>query len=155
MTEQEYAVRADAMKGKLYGMALLYLGSASLAVDAVDEAVYKGLLACGKLREPAYFDTWLTRILINVCNSELRRRKRERTMEELPETAVEAFDALPLREAVERLPRELRAVIVLRYFSGYTLAETARALELPAGTVSTRQRRALELLRLELSEQEV
>ena len=76
-------------------------------------------------------------------------------MEELPETAVEAFDALPLREAVERLPRELRAVIVLRYFSGYTLAETARALELPAGTVSTRQRRALELLRLELSEQEV
>lgn len=155
MTEQEYAVRADAMKGKLYGMALLYLGSASLAVDAVDEAVYKGLLACGKLREPAYFDTWLTRILINVCNSELRRRKRERTMEELPETAVEAFDALPLREAVERLPRELRAVIVLRYFSGYTLAETARALELPEGTVSTRQRRALELLRLELSEQEV
>lgn len=46
VTEQEYAVRADAMKGKLYGMALLYLGSASLAVDAVDEAVYKGLRAC-------------------------------------------------------------------------------------------------------------
>ena len=53
MTEQEYAVRADALKGKLYGMAFLYLGSQSLAVDAVDEAVYLGLRSCHKLREEA------------------------------------------------------------------------------------------------------
>ena len=43
MTEQEYAVRADALKGKLYGMAFLYLGSRSLAVDAVDEAFYRAI----------------------------------------------------------------------------------------------------------------
>ena len=35
MTQQEYAVRADALKGRLYGMAFLYLGSQSLAVDAI------------------------------------------------------------------------------------------------------------------------
>ena len=52
-----------------------------------------------------------------------------------------------------RLPRELRAVITLRYFQGLTLAETARALGLPPGTVSTRQRKALSLLKLELSEE--
>ena len=63
--DREYAVRADAMKGKLYGMALLYLGSASLAVDAVDEAVYKGLRACEKLREEQFFGTWLTRIPVS------------------------------------------------------------------------------------------
>ena len=62
----------------------------------------------------------MTRILINACNAELRRRKRELAVAELPETAAEAFDALPLRDAVERLPRELRAVVVLRYFSGPT-----------------------------------
>lgn len=75
-------------------------------------------------------------------------------MEELPETAQEQFDALPLKEAVARLPKELRAVVVLRYFTGLTLTETARALDIPQGTVSTRQRRALQLLKLELSEQE-
>lgn len=155
MRELEFAARAEKLKGRLYRTALLYLGGEHAALDAVDEAVYRGLVACGTLREPDYFDTWLTRILINVCNTELRRRRREQTVEELPETAAEAFDALPLKEAVRRLPRELRAVIVLRYFSGYTLAETARALELPVGTVSTRQRRALALLRLELTEQEV
>ena len=119
----------------------------------MDEAVYKGFLSCKKLKKPEYFATWMTRILMNECNNELRRRKRELATEELPETAAEQFDALPLREAVERLPRELRAVVALRYFSGYTLAETADILRIPQGTAAGRQRRALALLRLELGEE--
>lgn len=54
---------------------------------------------------------------------------------------------------MERLPEPLRAVVILRYFTGYTQAETAAALEIPQGTVATRQRRALELLRLDLGEE--
>lgn len=154
MTELEFIRRAEGVKKRLYRTALLYLGSESMALDAVDEAVYKGFCAYHKLRQEEFFETWMTRILINVCNSELRRRKRETVMEELPETAQEQFDALPLKEAVARLPKELRAVVVLRYFTGLTLTETARALDIPQGTVSTRQRRALQLLKLELSEQE-
>ena len=42
---------------------------------------------------------------------------------------------------------------ILRYFAGYTQAETARALNIPQGTAATRQRRALQLLRLELGEE--
>ena len=153
MTEQEYIRRAEALKQRLYRTAALYLGGESAAVDAVDEAVYKGFCACQKLRQPEFFDTWLTRILINVCNSELRRRKRELSMDELPETAQEQFDALPLKEALRRLPRDLREVVVLRYFTGLTLEETAQALDIPRGTVSTRQKKALTLLRLELTDE--
>lgn len=152
MTELEFIRRAEGVKKRLYRTALLYLGSESMALDAVDEAVYKGFCAYRKLRQEEFFETWMTRILINVCNSELRRRRRETAMEELPETAREQFDALPLKEAVAHLPKELRAVVVLRYFTGLTLAETARALDIPQGTVSTRQRRALQLLRLELTD---
>lgn len=155
MTESRYAQRADALKGRLYRTACLYLGGEARAVDAVDEAVYKGLRACGKLRQEEYFETWLTRILINVCNAELRRHKRELSFAELPETAVEEFDALPLRDAVARLPKDLKAVIILRYFTGLTLAETARALDIPQGTAATRQRKALALLRIELTDEEV
>lgn len=75
-------------------------------------------------------------------------------MEELPETAVEEFDSLPLKEALQKLPKELKDVIVLRYFSGFTLAETAELLKIPQGTAATRQRKALQLLRLELGEEE-
>ena len=108
MTEQEYIRRAEALKEQLYRTAAIYLGSPSAAVDAVDEAIYKGFLAYHKLRHPEFFDTWLTRILINVCNSELRRRKRELAV--------------------------------------------AQTLDIPRGTVSTRQKKALSLLRLELTD---
>lgn len=154
LNELEYSNRANKLKEKLYRTALLYLGSETAALDAVDEAVYRGFLSCKSLRQPEFFSTWLTRILINVCNSELRRRKRELAVDELPETSVEQFDSLPLRDAIRRLPRELRVIVTLRYISGYTIAETARILALPAGTVSTRQRKALSLLRLELSEED-
>lgn len=154
MTELEYLERAEEARGKLYRAALLTLGSESAAVDAVDEAVYKGYLSYQKLRQPQYLETWLVRILINICRDELRRRKRELAVEELPETAQEAYDSLPLKEAVLRLPAQLRDVIVLRYFTGLTLEETAAALDLPRGTVSTRQRRALALLKLDLTTEE-
>ena len=154
MTEMEYICKAESIKKRLYRTALLYLGSESMALDAVDEAVYKGFCAYKKLRREEFFDTWMTRILINVCNTELRRRKKEVAVEELPETAAEEFDVLPLREAVARLPKDLRAVVVLRYFTGLTVAETAEALNIPQGTAASRQRRALELLKLELTEKE-
>lgn len=154
MTELEYLERAESARGKLYRAALLTLGSGSAAVDAVDEAVYKGYLSYRKLRDPQYLETWLVRILINVCRDELRRRKRELAVEELPESAGEEFDALPLKEAIRRLPAQLRDVIILRYFTGLTLEETAAALDLPRGTVSTRQRKALALLKLDLTVEE-
>lgn len=154
MTQDEYAVRIEQMKQKLYQTAWLYLGSEQLALDAVDEAVYRGLIAFKKLRQPEYFDTWMMRILINECKKELRRRRRELLFEEFPETAVEKFDALPLKDAIAHLPAELREVIILRYFSGFSVTETAAALKIPQGTVATRQRRALKLLRLELGEED-
>lgn len=150
----EYIRAAESIKKRLYRTALLYLGSESMALDAVDEAVYKGFCGYKKLRQEEYFDTWITRILINVCNTELRRRKKEVTVEELPEATIEEFDALPLKEAIARLPKDLRAVVVLRYFTGLTVVETAQTLNIPQGTVASRQRRALELLKLELTEKE-
>lgn len=153
MKQEQYAARLESLWGRLYKTALLYLDSESRAQDAVDEAVYKGLRSCWRLRQPEYFDTWLTRILINVCKDELRRGRRFVPLEEVPEGAEEDYDALPLKEALSKLPPQLKEVVILRYFTGYTLEETAAALEIPRGTVATRQRKALQLLRLELSEE--
>ena len=155
MDKEEFAARTEAVRQRLYRTAYLYLGSEADALEAVDEAVYQALRTLKKLREPEHFETWLTRILLNECHRELRRRRRVAGEDALPDTAgPDAYDALPLKEAVRRLPEELRAVVILRFFTGYTQAETAAALDIPQGTVATRQRRALALLRLELGEEE-
>lgn len=152
MTENEFAEHIELLRTALYRTAYLYLGSEAYALDAVDETVFKALVSLKKLRNPEYFSTWITRILINECKNELRRRRREIPVDELPETAVERFDCLPLKEAVLRLPSELKQPVILHYFAGYTIVETADILSEKQGTVATRLRRAARLLRLELTE---
>ena len=154
MNNEEFAFQVEQMRTRLYRTALMYTGNRTLALDVLDETVYKALCSLKKLKHSEYFGTWITRILINECNDELRRRRRFSPLEELPETSAEDFDSLPLREAVQKLPQELKNVVILRYFSGFTLAETAEMLTIPQGTAATRQRRALKLLRLELEEDE-
>ncbi len=154
MDWKDYAERAERIKSRLYRTAVMYLGSESAAEEALDEAIYKGLHACRKLRQVEYFTTWLTRILLNVCADEKKRSRSLLNLDELPEAGAEPYDALPLREAIRRLPEDLKRVVILRYFSGYTLRETAEILSIPQGTAATRQRRALELLRLELEEED-
>lgn len=153
MTEQDYCRRVEELKPRLYRTALACLGSESAAIDAVDEAVYKGLLSYPRLRQEGAFAGWVGRILMNVCNDELRRRRREVPADPLPEVGTEDFDALPLMEALGKLPQGLRQVVTLRHLTGLTLAETARVLSIPQGTAASQERRALQLLRLELGEE--
>lgn len=158
MDQEEFAVRVHGIRGKLYRAAFILLGNETDALEAVDEAVYQALRSLKQLRYPEFFETWLTRILINTCHKELRHRKHffRGGEESLPESATEDdYEQFPLREAVQRLPEDLQTVIVLRYFAGYTQAETAESLQIPQGTVATRQRRALQLLRLELGEETI
>ena len=136
MTEQEFALRAQDQRGRLYRTAFLYLGGEHAAVDAVDEAVYRAFRDRRKLRQPEFFETWLTRILINVCKDELRRRRRECRVCVPPEPEAEHMDALSAgggagaagRAAIRDRPAVL---------TGLTLEETAAALEIPRGTVSS------------------
>lgn len=153
MRSEEMASRLEHIRQRLYRTALAFLGSEAAALDAVDEAVYRALCSLKKLRHDEYFETWITRILINICKDELRKSARLRPLDELGELSAEDYDALPVREAVAALPVELRELIMLRFFMRFTLAESAETLGIPQGTAASRERRALKLLRLELSEE--
>lgn len=62
--------------------------------------------------------------------------------------------ALDLRQAINALEMDYRVVVVLRYYAGMDATEIGAALGLPGGTVRTRLRRALALLREHLSASE-
>lgn len=150
--KNDYALLVEASKEMLYRIAYGYLCNEALALDAVDEAVYLGFIHRKDLRNVAYSKTWLTRILINECYKTLKRQKREIITESFPDSPAEECDLLPLSVALQKLPEDLKKVVLLRYFGGYTIAETAVILELPEGTVATRTRKALSLLKVELDD---
>lgn len=152
ISKGEYVLQMDIFKESLYRIAYSYMNDKTLAMDALDEAIYKGFLNRRKLKNPEFLKTWLTRILINECLQMLRKNKREILTDQLPEESIENYDRLPLKEALSKLSEDLSKIIYLRYYGGYTLAEVAMILEIPQGTVATRERRALTLLRLELEE---
>ena len=137
MNDQEYWQGVEQCRERLWRIARMWLSDDSAAMDVVDEAVFRGWRACGRLRHPEY----------------KKRQDREQAVDQLPEQAWEDPDHLPLRAAVQALPEQLRAVILLRYFFDCTLRETAELLRMPRSTVHTREKKALKLLKLELSEE--
>ena len=75
MSDQEYMARVRAMERKLYRIAHAILWSDADCADAIQEAVFRGWMKRGTLREERYFETWLIRILINECRNLLRRQQ--------------------------------------------------------------------------------
>lgn len=150
LSEDKFITEFGRSKDALYRIAFLYLKNEASALEAVDEAVFLAYKNLKQLRHPEYFKTWITRILINVCKKELKRMKKQEPYDTSAELTYEDYDSLPLKDAIAALPEELRIIIHLHYLNEYTLAETAELLKLPQGTVATRHRKALALLRLEM-----
>ena len=151
--DREFFERVADLKNKMYAIAFAYMGSQSSAVDMVDEAVYRGYIKKSQLRDPKFLETWMIRILINECNKELKKRRREPATDVIPERADESyFDSLPLKEAIKALPKDMKEIIVLRYFAGYSVVETAELLNMPQGTIATKSRKALTLLKVEMGD---
>ena len=162
MKKNDFFDRIDSIKEKMYRIAYSYSKSQSMAIDAIDEAVYQGYIKRNQLKQDIFFETWIIRILINVCNRQFNDSKRfddyddyddyDESVNQTESFNEEAITNLPLKMAVEKLPYELKILILLKFFGGYKTVEMADILEIPQGTVATRLRKALSLLKLELEE---
>ena len=154
MKDEEFFNRIEKIRGRLYAIAYSYFYSESMAVDMVDEAVYKGYLNKNTLKEEAFFETWLTRILMNLCCSHYKKMKRHSSFEEYMVDHEPSSDfsteRMELIDAISHLPEEYKEVITLKYFGDHTTQEIADLLGIPMGTVGTRVRRALAILKAEL-----
>ena len=154
MSDQEFTMRVRSMERKLYRIAHAILWSDADCADAIQEAVFKGWMKRGGLRNAAYFETWLVRILINECRNIIRRSK----LAPLPlDEAVRVGGAddpnvdLHLRAALIRLPEKYRTVLLLHHLEGYSLEEVARILKLTPQLVKSRLFQARKQLRKNLN----
>lgn len=156
MNEESLEARILAQAGLLYRISCGILRNPHDREDAVQSAMETAWKKAGSLRDESRLKSWLARVMINECYGILRKKQRELSMENLPETAAESpsEDALLLREALEQLPLAQRLPLILHYFEGFSIKEAAGALRLPQGTVLSRMQRGREKLRQLLSEED-
>ena len=153
MDEKEFAARIWAMRQTLFRICFSQLPSAQDREDAVQEALARAWRKRGQLREEGYLQTWLVRILLNVCHDMQRRGQRMvPTAEiELPVQDTSPYGAL--REALLALPEKYRLPILLYYLEGYSLRQVAQMLRIPENTVKTRLSRGRQQLKERLHEE--
>ncbi|MDO5324441.1 MAG: sigma-70 family RNA polymerase sigma factor [Clostridia bacterium] len=154
MDKQEFTRRVLAVEGRLYRIGCGMLREPQDRLDAVQEAVLKAWQNRNRLRREEFFETWLTRILINECHNIQNARRRSAPMDELPEPAAPPEDgSWALRDALMALDEALRLPLLLSYMEGYRVREIAKILRIPEGTVKSRIARAKRKLRALLEEE--
>jgi RNA polymerase sigma-70 factor (ECF subfamily) len=140
---------------RLYAVARLILRDTEKAEDATQEALVAAWRDIAGLRDPDRFEPWLRRLLVHACYHEARTDRRRlhyegqlRTLDEgARDPAVASADRDELERGFTRLAPEQRALIVLHYYLGLPMQETALALGPPVGTVKSRLHRTTQQMR--------
>jgi RNA polymerase sigma-70 factor (ECF subfamily) len=139
-----------------YRLAAVVLGDAAEAEDATHDAVVRAWASFGSLRDPASFDAWFQRIVVNMCRDRMRRRRVRRSLPletDLPglPAVADAGHGAPERDALaralERLTPDHRIVVVLRFYADLPIDAIADRLGVPPGTIRSRLHHALRSLR--------
>lgn len=140
-------------RDRLWAVALRTLGDREEAADAVQDALVSAYRAAHTFRGQSAVTTWLHRITVNACLDRARKAAYRRTapvddterLERLLEPAESASAPAErndlhrrLLEALATLPPDQRAALVLVDMQGYPVAEAARVLDVPTGTVKSR-----------------
>ena len=132
-----------------YRAAYLVIHDASAAEDVAQEAFLAALRRLDTFDRKRPFGPWLHRIVVNRAIDWGRRRqfRHEAELDEAPAPHIPAHIFDDTVAALAELTVEHRAMIVLRHLLGYTPGEIAEILEIPRGTVNSRLRRGLDLLK--------
>lgn len=132
---------------RMYRIAISMLNNEEDAADAIQETVLKCWQKLGQLKKEEYFQTWLTRILINQCKDILKARKRFVSMEEVPEEGYEDdYFTGEWKRLLQVLDVKYRIVMELYYVEGYSTKEIAEMLHITDANVRSRMARGRKQL---------
>ncbi len=156
----------------VYNIALRMLSNTHDASDLAQEVFIKIFKSIKNFEGKSSFKTWIYRITINLCYDEYKKKKHIsivsydeqienknddygiQTKNEIKTPEKSLLDSEikgVLNDAINKLPKNLKIVVVLRDIQGFSYEEIAQILKCPQGTVKSRINRAREHLRKELS----
>lgn len=154
MDKQTFITQVEEKSQMLYRVARTLLDRDEDCKDALQECVLRAWAARHTLREPQFFGTWITRILIRECHTLRRRQAKYSLMEAVPQGQAAPAPDPDLAAALARLSEKQRLAVVLHYIEGYSVQEISSILRVPASTVRGRLHQGRLALRMDLTENE-
>ncbi len=154
---ERFMVLYESVYKDLYRLAYYYLGNHQDAEDVVSETVLRAYEKFSSLRNEEAFRSWIFKILVNQCNSFLRKRIKRKTEEfaEEPGIQQELGDTVIVKEMLAVLSEEERKIVALAVFGGYKGEEIAKMMHARHSTIRSKYRRALKKLEQSLLAEEV
>ncbi len=141
-------------RDRLWAVALRTMCDPEEAADALQDAMISAFRRAGDFRGDSAVTTWLHRIVVNACLDRLRRRAARPAVSAGDEQAFEALAAqdsdparaidtrLDVDAALQVLPPQQRAALVVVDMLGFSVADAAIILDTSEGTVKSRCARA-------------
>ncbi|UCE50107.1 MAG: sigma-70 family RNA polymerase sigma factor [Phycisphaerales bacterium] len=153
--KEAYAALAGRYYERVFVTCFGMLGSVHDAEDITQDAMLRGLIRIGTLRDSSQFGSWIVRIAKNYCLSLMRRNKygKKTVIRESgpPEDSLVPYENL--QRAIATLPPETRLPLVTYYFGGESVRDVAEKLELSRSAVYQRLRTATNQLHTLLTKQ--
>ncbi|KOA18653.1 RNA polymerase sigma factor SigV [Clostridium homopropionicum DSM 5847] len=147
--KQSFIELIEGRKDMLYRTAFLYIKNQQDALEIVDITVYNAYLSIKKLKNPNFFNTWLTKILINASVDLLRYRKKVILLNDNYDTEYVLQDSslkIDLYNAVDKLRGKYKTVIILKYYNNLKISEVAEVMECTESNVKNYIHKALKIL---------
>lgn len=141
---------------QLYRLARVTSRTGEDAADALQDAMLSAHRSAASFRNDAAVSSWLYRIVVNACLDRLRRNKSHLNVMLADDTypmsdpSSRTDTAVVVQRALMRLPVDQRAAVVAVDMQGYSVADAARLLGVPPGTVKSRCARGRARLALML-----
>ena len=137
---------------KFYRFAYSYIKNREAALDVVQNAVCRALEKYMLIRDDNKINAWFYRVLLNETYAYMNKHKKEilTADEEMPEVVYneKAYDRSDdVYDAINRLPKELKTIIILRFFEDLQISDIARITNTNINTVKTRLYSALKKLK--------
>ncbi|MGU8237583.1 sigma-70 family RNA polymerase sigma factor [Clostridium perfringens] len=149
--KESFGILIKNNKEYLYKMAFLYVKDEQDALEVIHETVYRAFLNIEKLKKAKFFNTWITRILINVSIDFLKRKGKNQMLDESTpiikeKCEISTEEKLDLYNAIDLLNDNYKTVIIMMYFNDMKIKDISKVMETPENTVKTYLRRAKQAL---------
>ena len=149
--KESFGILIKNNKEYLYKMAFLYVKDEQDALEVIHETVYRAFLNIEKLKKAKFFNTWITRILINVSIDFLKKKGKNQMLDESTpiikeKCEISTEEKLDLYNAIDLLNDNYKTVIIMMYFNDMKIKDISKVMEIPENTVKTYLRRAKQAL---------